>query len=72
MQDCHQAGLKTTMVARSPTYIFPYEYVIDSHSVGAYDLMPLEAADRLMSTLPTALDGSFSHALFAHLASQEP
>lgn len=47
------------MVVRSPTCVFPYEYVIDSHSVGAYDLMPLEAADKLMNTLPTALDGSF-------------
>ncbi|KAK7733905.1 hypothetical protein SLS53_008055 [Cytospora paraplurivora] len=72
IQDCHGAGLKTTMVARSPTYIFPYEYVMDPHGVGAYDLMPLEDADRLLNTFPPALDGQFSHGLFAHLASQEP
>ncbi|ROV95041.1 hypothetical protein VPNG_09489 [Cytospora leucostoma] len=72
MQDCYNAGLKTTMVARSPTYVFPYEYVMDPHGVGAYDLLPLEDADRLLNTFPQALDGQFSHGLFAHLASQEP
>lgn len=72
MQDCHGAGLKTTMVARSPTYVFPYQYVMDPHGVGAYDLLPLEDADRLLNTFPQALDGQFSHDLFAHLASHEP
>ncbi|KAF2871931.1 hypothetical protein BDV95DRAFT_606500 [Massariosphaeria phaeospora] len=72
MQDCYEAGLKTTMVARSPTYIFPYDYVMDPHGVDAYDAMPLDAADRLLNTFPSALDGRFSHGLFAHLASQEP
>jgi len=72
IQDCYKAGLRTTMVARSPTYIFPYDYVMDSHGIGAYDLLPLEAADRLLNTFPAGLDGQFSHGLFAHLASQEP
>jgi len=72
MQDCYRAGLQTTMVARSATYIFPYEYVMDPHGIGAYDIMPLDAADRLLNTFPFALDGQFSHGLFAHLASQEP
>ncbi|KAF2823555.1 FAD/NAD(P)-binding domain-containing protein [Ophiobolus disseminans] len=72
MRDCYNAGLKTTMVARSPTYVFPYEYIMDSHGIGAYDMMPVEAADRLINTLPTGIDGQFSHGLFAHLASQEP
>ncbi|KAI1475920.1 hypothetical protein F4774DRAFT_428595 [Daldinia eschscholtzii] len=47
MRDCYAAGLKTTMVARSPTYIFPYEYVTNPHSFGAYDNLPLEVADRI-------------------------
>ena len=59
------------MVARSPTYIFPYEYVMDSHGIGAFDLMPLEAADRLLNTFPPALDGQFPHGLFARLISLE-
>lgn len=72
IKDCHEAGLETTMVARSPTYVFPYEYVMDPHGIGAYDLMPLEVADRMLNTFPLALDGQFSHGLFAHLASLEP
>ncbi|KAF2445316.1 FAD/NAD(P)-binding domain-containing protein [Karstenula rhodostoma CBS 690.94] len=35
-------------------------------------ILPLEAADRLLNTFPSMLDGQFSHALFAHLASLEP
>ncbi|KAL9114866.1 MAG: hypothetical protein Q9227_001109 [Pyrenula ochraceoflavens] len=72
VKDCYKAGLQTTMVVRSPTYIFPYDYVIDPHSLGAYDLMPLNVADKLLNTFPSSLDGQFSHALFAHLASKEP
>lgn len=72
IKDCHDAGLSTTMVARSPTYVFPYEHVMDPHGIGAYDKMPLEVADRMLNTFPLALDGQFSHALFAHLASLEP
>ncbi|KAJ4393339.1 hypothetical protein N0V93_002547 [Gnomoniopsis smithogilvyi] len=56
IKDCHEAGFKTTMVARSPTYAFPYKYVMDPHSIGAYDLMPLEVADRMLNTFPLALD----------------
>ncbi|PVH93133.1 FAD/NAD(P)-binding domain-containing protein [Periconia macrospinosa] len=72
MRDCWEAGLSTTMIVRSPTYIFPYDYVMDPHGIGAYDKLPLEAADRLLNTFPSMLDGQFSHGLFAHLASQEP
>ncbi|KAK9782254.1 putative FAD/NAD(P)-binding domain-containing protein [Seiridium cardinale] len=71
IQDCHNAGLQTTMVARSPTYVFPYDYMMDSHGIGAYDVLSLDAADRLLNTMPGALDGQFSHALFSFLASQQ-
>jgi hypothetical protein len=60
------------MVARSPTYVFPYEHLMNPRGIGAYDLMSPDAADRLLSTFPSGLDGQFSHGLFAHLASQEP
>ncbi|OTA99623.1 hypothetical protein M426DRAFT_27372 [Hypoxylon sp. CI-4A] len=72
IEHCHDAGLETTMVARSPTYVFPYEYAIDPHGIGAYGNMPLEVADRLLNAFPLALDGQFSHGLFSHLASREP
>lgn len=60
------------MVARSPTYVFPYEYVMDPHGIGAYDLLPLEAADEMLNTFPLGLDGQLSHGLFSHLNSLEP
>lgn len=72
MKDCHSAGLQTTMVVRSPTYIFPVKYINDAHSLGVYDLMPVAAADRAMMTLPMVIEGQFIHGLFGHLASMEP
>ncbi|KAI3394859.1 hypothetical protein diail_2146 [Diaporthe ilicicola] len=36
------------MVARSPTYVFPYEYVMNP--------MPLEAVDKMLDTIRLALD----------------
>jgi hypothetical protein len=72
MEDCYKTGLKTTMVVRSPTYILPFEYLIDPHAIGVYDTMPPDVADVLLSTFPNGLDGQFSHGLFAHLASQDP
>ena len=47
-------------------------YVVDPHGIGAYHLTPLDTADRLLNTFPTAIDGQFPHGLFARLASQEP
>jgi cation diffusion facilitator CzcD-associated flavoprotein CzcO len=72
MADCYDAGLKTTIVARSPTYVLPYDYVMDHRAVGIYDVVPLDKADKLMNALPFAVDGQLSHGLLAHLASQEP
>lgn len=71
LEDCHAAGLHTTMVVRSPTYIVPIEYVCDKFSLGAYDF-GVEAADKLFLTLPTVVDSQFGRNLFMHLASQEP
>ncbi|KAI0540379.1 hypothetical protein GGR58DRAFT_461129 [Xylaria digitata] len=72
IEDCHIAGLKTTMVARSPTYILPYDYIIDPHNLGAYNVLPLDTADRLLNTLPEALSGPLAQSLLAYFASQEP
>lgn len=72
MQDCYNHGLQTTMVARSPTYVFPYEYVMDPHSIGVHDNVPLDAADKMLNTMPMALDGQFAHGLFSFFASKEP
>jgi len=72
IEDCYNAGLQTTMVVRSPTYIFPFEYAMDPHGFGMYDLMPIDAADKFLMTVPAAVDGQLSRGLFAHLASMEP
>ncbi|TGJ78431.1 hypothetical protein E0Z10_g10326 [Xylaria hypoxylon] len=72
IEDCHAAGLKTTLVARSPTYVLPFEHIMDPHSIGAYTVLPLDTADRVLNTMPEALSGPFAQALLSHLASQEP
>lgn len=72
LQDCHDAGLQTTMVARSPTYIVPVEYVLDKHVLGAYDLLGPEPGDRRFSTIPTWIEANISHGGLAHAASMEP
>ncbi|KAI0110662.1 FAD/NAD(P)-binding domain-containing protein [Hypoxylon sp. NC0597] len=72
VEDCYNAGLKTTMNARSPTYIFPIAYCHDIHGLGAYDHMPLDVADKMLMTLPTSVDAQLAHDLYSHLSSMEP
>ncbi|KAB5531374.1 hypothetical protein GE09DRAFT_973608 [Coniochaeta sp. 2T2.1] len=71
LEDCYAAGLKPTMVVRSPTYIVPVENVCDKMSLGAYDF-GVEAADRMFLTLPAVVNGQLVRNQFAHFASQEP
>lgn len=71
LEDCHAAGLKTTMVVRSPTYIVPLEYICDKRGLGAYDL-GVELGDKLFQTTPPAVDSQLTRGLFGLLASQEP
>ncbi|KAH7142874.1 hypothetical protein B0J13DRAFT_623463 [Dactylonectria estremocensis] len=71
LEDCHSAGLQSTMVVRSPTYIIPLDYLCDKRSLGLYDF-GVEAADRMFLTLPFRVDSQLGRNLFAHMASQEP
>ncbi|KAJ9315623.1 hypothetical protein DTO271D3_4196 [Paecilomyces variotii] len=71
LRDCHLAGLKATMIARSRTYIVPVEYVCDKNSLGFYDF-GVDAADRFFLTLPIAVESQFARDLFAMFASKEP
>lgn len=71
LEDCHAAGLQTTMNARSTTYIVPLDYVCDNRSLAAYDF-GVPAADRLFMTLPTWVDSQFAAGLFAQFAAREP
>ncbi|KAK7979622.1 hypothetical protein PG989_012079 [Apiospora arundinis] len=58
MQDCHAAALQTTMAVRSPTYVFPMSYMSQPQTLGAYDHLGVEAADRLFQTGPTVVDSA--------------
>lgn len=71
LEDCHTAGLKTTMVVRSPTYILPLEYICDKRGLGAYEL-GVEIGDKLFQTTPPFVDSQLTRGLFGLLASQEP
>lgn len=71
MEDSHAAELQTTMVARSPTYIIPVEYICHKMSLGAYD-MGVAAADKLFLSLPTHVDGQLARGLMSMFAEQEP
>lgn len=71
MEDCHRAGLQTTINVRSPTYLLPLEYLCDKRALGAYE-DGVESADRRYLTLPTCVDSQLSRGLFRLLASQDP
>ncbi|KAF9892283.1 hypothetical protein FE257_002060 [Aspergillus nanangensis] len=71
IEDTHAAGLETTMVARSPTYVIPVEYLTDKRSLGAHDL-GVEETDWLLQTMPTLVDAQLSAGLLTQFASEEP
>jgi cation diffusion facilitator CzcD-associated flavoprotein CzcO len=71
LEDCHDAGLKSTMVVRSPTYIVPLEYITDPRSLGVYDF-GVETADRFLLSLPVVVDAALGKKLFVQLAEAEP
>lgn len=71
LEDCHAAGIQSTMNVRSPTYLVPLEYVCDKMSLGAYDLS-VEAADKRFLLLPAAVDAQLGRNLFGSFASKEP
>ncbi|KAK4238556.1 putative indole-3-pyruvate monooxygenase YUCCA4 [Achaetomium macrosporum] len=71
IEDCHTAGLQTTMVVRSRTYIVPIEYICDKRALGAYD-QGTELGDKLFMTLPTWVDAQLACGLFAQMAAEQP
>lgn len=71
LEDCHAAGLHTTMVVRSSTHIVPIEYVTDKKVLGLYDIN-VAAADRLYLTLPACVDSHLTRSMMAMLAAREP
>ncbi|KAJ6015845.1 hypothetical protein N7540_010436 [Penicillium herquei] len=71
-EDCAKAGLTTTMNVRSPTYIFPRDYCFDPKSFGFYDLVPLDFADKVLTSSPVAIGGQISRDQYVALAVKEP
>lgn len=72
LTDCVNAGLASTMVVRSPTYLIPVEYVCDQRSLGLYDVLGVPGSDRMFLTLPAFVDGQLGRGLFGMMAAGEP
>ncbi|KAF3764155.1 hypothetical protein M406DRAFT_71282 [Cryphonectria parasitica EP155] len=72
MEDCAAAGLQTTMIARSPTYIFPWEYSLAPQGLGLYATLPAERVDKMQMSGPTSISGQLARGLQVALAHREP
>lgn len=72
MEDCAAGGLKTTIVARSPTYLFPWDYALAPSGLGLYERIDPELADRAQMTGPVGIGGQLVLGLQGALAAKEP
>ncbi|KAK4130698.1 FAD/NAD(P)-binding domain-containing protein [Trichocladium antarcticum] len=73
LEDCHAAGLATTIAVRSHAFIVPVEHIFHPHAFGGYDLgAGVPANDRVFMTLPTWVDSQLAHSLLGQFAAQEP
>ena len=70
-KDCHDAGISVTMLARSPTFVVPLDYITAPIGLGVYDA-GVHAADTLLLLLPLAINGALNKGLFAAFAGAEP
>ncbi|OHE93551.1 hypothetical protein CORC01_11148 [Colletotrichum orchidophilum] len=70
--DCHDAGLKTTMVQRSDTYVVPMTYFAHPMGFGVYDILPAEDADVIVNGGPLAVGGAILGLAHTMQAAQEP
>ncbi|KAI3390953.1 hypothetical protein diail_8327 [Diaporthe ilicicola] len=69
MEDCAAAGLKTTMIARSPTFIFPWDYALEPEGIGMYERVPVDVGDKVLMTGPAAIGGQLVRGMYSKLAS---
>lgn len=72
MEDCAVAGLATTMVARSPTFIFPWDYALEPNGLGLYARVDAGLADKLQMSGPAAVGGQLVIGSYQRLAEREP
>ncbi|KAM3067350.1 hypothetical protein ACMFMF_009842 [Clarireedia jacksonii] len=72
MEDCYNAGMATTMVQRSPTYVIPMSYLLHPEGLGVYDYVPAEVGDAITQAGPLAVGGPLLGFVHAKLAEAEP
>ncbi|CZR63123.1 related to flavoprotein involved in K+ transport [Phialocephala subalpina] len=72
MEECYDAGLRTTMVQRSPTYVIPMSYLLHPEGLGIYDYVPAEIGDAITQAGPLAVGGPLLGHAHAKLAAAEP
>ncbi|KAF6829908.1 flavin-containing monooxygenase [Colletotrichum musicola] len=70
--DCHNAGLQTTMVQRSETYVVPMTYFAHPMGLGAYNVLPIEDADAIVNGGPLAIGGPMLKMCHGIQAEEEP
>lgn len=71
VQDCYNGGLQVTMIARSPQYVVPLDYICHENGLGAYKF-GVDRADESFMMMPTIVDSQLGQRLFQKLASEEP
>lgn len=71
-EDCYNAGIKTTMIQRSPTYVVPMSHLLHPNGFGMFDYLPLDIADPMMFAGPLAIGGQLLGLLHESLTSKEP
>ncbi|KAK1712102.1 hypothetical protein BDP67DRAFT_566490 [Colletotrichum lupini] len=70
--DCHDAGLKTTMVQRSETYVVPMTYFAHPMGFGVYDILSPDDADVIVNGGPLAIGGALLGLVHRIQAQEEP
>ncbi|KXH61080.1 hypothetical protein CNYM01_13113 [Colletotrichum nymphaeae SA-01] len=70
--DCHDAGLKATMVQRSETYVVPMTYFAHPMGFGVYDVLPPDDADVIVNGGPLAIGGALLGLVHKIQAQEEP
>ncbi|KAK8162012.1 hypothetical protein IWX90DRAFT_515639 [Phyllosticta citrichinensis] len=74
LEDLHRAGLDTTMVVRSDTYVAPVEEICHPLCLGAYsdEGLSVEACDRNFLSLPNCVSGQLVKMGLTKLALDNP
>ncbi|KAM5344592.1 hypothetical protein ACJ41O_013127 [Fusarium nematophilum] len=72
MSNCYKAGLKTTVVQRSETYVVPVTYFEHPMSLGVYNYVSAETGDAISHGSPVAIGGPLICRVNAMQSEAEP